>query len=127
MRRGLIMVLAVLITFALVAAVSAATKAKSEKSVKLSGDVVKNDGKEMVVKGPKGEETFDVSGVKNVDKYKEGDKVNISYKEKDGKLVASSIRKPIIKGKTEKKETKQSAETPAASDKNAPEKSAPAK
>jgi Cu/Ag efflux protein CusF len=143
MKRALLIVLAMVISVAFVTAAFAqapaekpagttekapaaekkapAAKAKTEKSVSLKGEVVKNDGKEMTVKGPKGEEKFDVSGVKNADKYKEGDKVTISYKEKDGKLTASSIKKPVIKGKTEKKEVKEKTEKPA------PEKSAPAK
>lgn len=86
---------------------------KSEKSVTLKGDVVKNDGKEMTIKGPTGEENFNVSGVKDANKFKEGDKVEVTYKEKDGKLTASKIKKPWIKGKTEKKEVKAKAEKPA--------------
>lgn len=97
MKKVLVIVLTVLIGVAFVTTGFAATKAMKEKPVKVTGEVVKNDGKEMVVKGPKGEETFDVSGVKNVDKYKEGDKVTISYKEKDGKLTASSISKAMMK------------------------------
>lgn len=112
MKKAMLIVLSVLITVAFVTTVFAATKAKTEKSVTLTGEVVKNDGKEMTVKGPKGEEKFDVSGVKNVDKYKEGDQVIISYKEKDGKLTAASIKKPMIKGKTEKKDVQEKTEKP---------------
>jgi hypothetical protein len=110
MKKVLVIALTVLIGVAFVTTGFAATKATKEKSVKLKGEVVKNDGKEMVVKGPKGEEKFDVSGVKNVDKYKEGDTVTISYKEKDGMLKASSISKSMMKGKMEKEEMKESTE-----------------
>ncbi len=111
MKRALLVLVAVLIGFALVTTAFAQEKAKTEKSVKLTGEVVSNDGKMMTVKGPKGEQNFDVSGVKKVGKYKVGDQVTISYKEKDGVLTASSIKKPLMKGK-EKMETTESAEKP---------------
>jgi hypothetical protein len=103
MKRSLLVVLAVL--FAL-AWVGAGFAAEMEKSVKITGDVISNDGKTMVVKGPDGDQTFDVSGVKNVNKYKPGDQVTISYTQKDGTLTAASISKKMIKGK-KKKETKE--------------------
>ncbi len=111
MKKALPVVLAMLCVFAFVATVFAAEKAGVQKSVKLTGEVVKNDGKEMVVKGPSGEQTFKVGGVKNVTKYKPGDQVTISYKEKDGQLTASSISKSMIKGK-EKEETTKEKEPP---------------
>jgi Cu/Ag efflux protein CusF len=130
MKRTTMIVLALLMSLAFVTSVFAqaapekpagekaapaekkAPAAKATKSVKLTGEVTKIDaaGKTMAVKGPKGEETFDVSGVKDIDKYKEGDKVTISYKKEDGKLVAASIKKPMIKGKGEKKETTEKKE-----------------
>ncbi len=111
MKKALPLILAVLFVLACVATGFAAEKAGVQKSVKLTGEVVKNDGKEMVVKGPSGEQTFRVSGVKNVTKYKPGDQVTISYKEKDGRLTASSISKPTMKGK-EKEETTKEKEPP---------------
>ena len=111
MKRALLVVLAVLIGMSLVTTVFAATKTKS---VTLTGNVVSNDGKQMTVKGPKAEQNFDVSGVKNADKYNVGDQVVIGYTEKDGVLMAASIRKAIIKGKTEKKTTTDTTETPSA-------------
>ncbi len=110
MQRTLLIALAVVFSVAFVTTGFAA-QAGMEKSVKLTGEVVKNDGKEMVVKGPSGEQAFNVSGVKDVDKYKTGDQVTISYKEKDGKLTASSISKVMIKGK-EKEETTKEKEPP---------------
>jgi hypothetical protein len=113
MKRALLIVLAVAVTFSFISTGFAATrKATMEKSVKITGDVVKNDGKEMVVKGPKGEQKFDVSGVKNVDKYKEGDEVTISYKEKDGQLTASSISESMMKGNKAKEEKSETTERP---------------
>lgn len=134
MKKALMIVLAVLISVAFVTTVFAQApaapaapaekapapekpaKAKTTKSMKLTGEVAKIDkeAKTMTVKGPKGEETFDVAGVKNLDKYKEGEKVIVSYREKDGKMVASSVKKPWIKGKKEKKEVKEKTEKPAA-------------
>ncbi len=106
MRKTLFIVLAILISVAFVASADAAAKTKS---MKLTGDVVSNDGKQMVVKGPSGEQTFDVSGVKNVDKYKQGDNVTINYKEQDGKMTAAKIKKnTLMKGKPSK-ETKETA------------------
>lgn len=106
MSKALTITLAVLIA---VAFASSGFAAMSEKSVKITGQVMKNDGKEMVVKTPSGEETFEVTGVKNVNKYRPGDDVNISYTEKDGRMTASSISKPLMHGKM-KEETKESAE-----------------
>ena len=111
MKKTLPVMLAVMFVLVFVATGFAAEKAGMQKSVKLTGEVVKNDGKEMVVKGPSGEQTFKVAGVKNVTKYKPGDQVTISYKEKDGKLTASSISKSMIKGK-EKEETTKEKEPP---------------
>lgn len=109
MKRALIVVVAVLIGVAFLSPAFAATK---EKQVSLTGDVMKNDGKMMTVKGPSGEQVFDVSGVKKVDKYKEGDQVTIKYTEKGGKITVSSISKKMIKGKP-KKETEETAPAPA--------------
>ena len=47
MKKAMLIVLSVLITVAFVTTGFAATKAKTEKSVTLTGEVVKNDGKEM--------------------------------------------------------------------------------
>jgi len=49
MKRALLVVLAVLIGLAVVTTVFAATKAKTGKSVTLTGDVVSNDGRQMTV------------------------------------------------------------------------------
>lgn len=110
MRRSLPVVLAVLFVLAWV---GAGFTAEMEKSVKITGDVVKNDGKMMVLKGPDGEKTFDVSGVKNVKKYKPGDQVTISYTEKDGTYTAGSVSKDTFKGKKKKemKETENPSST----------------
>lgn len=110
MKKTLLIALAVVFSVAFVGT-GFAEQTGMEKSVKLTGEVVKNDGKEMVVKGPSGEQTFNVSGVKNVDKYKIGDQVTIKYTEKDGRLTAGSISKEIIKGK-EKEETTKEREPP---------------
>jgi hypothetical protein len=113
MKRALAIALAGLIIVAFITTTGfAQTKAATTKSVTLTGQVVSNDGKMMTVKGPTGNQDFDVSGVKNVTKYKEGDQVMIKYMEKDGKMVASSISKPIMKGKM-KKETTTTSEAPA--------------
>jgi hypothetical protein len=110
MKRALTIVVAVLIGIAFLSPAFAA--AKKEKSVSLTGEVMKNDGKMMTVKGPSGEQEFDVAAVKNVDKYKMGDQVTIKYTEKDGKMTGSSISKKMMKGK-EKMEMKETAPAPA--------------
>ncbi len=89
-KKSLSIVLVALSVLLFVAAAFAASKGSVQKSVRLSGEVVKNDGEEMVVKGPSGEQTFKVTGVSNASRYKPGDRVTIS------------ISKPPTKGKEEK-------------------------
>ena len=45
----------------------------------------------MIVKGKKGDMTFDVSGAKMKEKVKAGSNVTVRYMEKDGKMMASSV------------------------------------
>ncbi len=147
MKKVLMIVLAILISVAFVTTVfaqapkeapkpAAADKpaakvekpAKAEKAEKpakakaktFTGEVVKADAAAFVAKDKKGEMTFDVSGVKGykADDYKAGDKVVVKYAEKDGKMMASAIKKAAAKKeKKEKKEAK----------KEAPAKAEPAK
>jgi len=97
----------------------AAPKAKAHQ---YTGDVAKMDmaGKSIVVKGKKGDMTFDVANAKMKGEPKEGDKVVVKYTEKDGKMIASSVTKAAAEKKPAEK--KPAAEKPAA--KPAPEKAA---
>lgn len=85
-----------------------ATNVKKEKAApaaqvvtkSFEGEVVKVDtvAKSLKVKGAAGEETFDVSkakfeGVKDLAELQAGDKVVVSYEEKEGKKVAVSVKK----------------------------------
>jgi hypothetical protein len=109
----------------------AAEKAKApEKPAKpkvrqFTGEVVKVDASTLVVKTKKEEKTFDVSQVKGFkpEDFKEGDKVVVKYTEKEGKLVASSVKKAAA---PKKPAEKPAAEKPAA-EKPAAEKPAPPK
>ncbi len=86
---------------------------KKEKTMVFKGEVTAVDAaaKTITVKGAKGEETFDVAGVKNADKIKAGDKVTVRYAEKEGKKVAKSVQAASAKkaAKKEKKEEKKEA------------------
>ncbi len=52
---------------------------------------VKSVDKTIVVKGKEGEKTFDVSQVTMSGTVKPGDPVYVTYTEKEGKMVASSV------------------------------------
>lgn len=91
MRKTLLIIVVVLFGIVFISNADAVTK---EKSMKVTGDIVSNDGREMVVRGgPSGDQAFDVSGVKDIQSYRPGDNVTIKYKEKDGKIKEAKIRK----------------------------------
>ncbi len=90
MRKTLLIIVAVLIGIAFVSTTDAVTM---EKSMKMTGNIVSNDGRQIVVRGgPSGDQAFDMSGAKNIQSYRPGDKVTIEYKEKDGKIKESKIK-----------------------------------
>jgi len=126
MKKALMIVLALLISVAFVTTVFAQAKpaekpaatekpaakvekpAKAEKAEKVekkaesktfTGKVVSADATALVAKDKKGEMTFDVSGVKGykAEDYNAGDKVVVKYAEKDGKMMASAIKKQAAK------------------------------
>ncbi len=77
-----------------------AKAAPKAKTMSYTGEVTKVDamGKSIVVKGKKGEMTFDVGMAKwrtykSMDEVKQGDTVTVRYMEKDGKMMASSVAK----------------------------------
>jgi len=72
----------------------------------MTGEVTNVDmsAKTIAVKGKKGEETFDVSNVKNADSVKMGERVTVSYSEQEGKMVAKSVK--MAGGKKTAKEEK---------------------
>jgi hypothetical protein len=96
-----------------------AAKPAKAKAKAFTGEVVNADAAAFVAKDKKGEMTFDVSGVKGykAEDDKAGDKVVVKYAEKDGKKMASAIKKVKAPAKKEKKEEK----------KEAPAKAEPAK
>lgn len=136
MKKALMIALALLISVAFVTTVFAQAKpaekpaatnkpvmkvdkpVKAEKAEKpakakgkaFAGEVVKAEATALVAKDKKGEMTFDVSAVKGfkAEDYKAGDKVVVKYAEKDGKNVASVVKKAPAKKaeKAEKKEKK---------------------
>ena len=78
-----------------------APKAKSFKGEFVSMDAA---AKTIVAKGEKGDMTFDVAGVKKMAEFKAGDKIMVSYMEKDGKMVAKKVVKQAAKKEAPKKE-----------------------
>jgi hypothetical protein len=78
-----------------------AAKAKSFKGEFVSMDAA---AKTIVAKNDKGEMTFDVAGVKKMAELKAGDKIMVSYTEKDGKMVAKTVAKQAAKKDAPKKE-----------------------
>jgi hypothetical protein len=136
MKKGLLIVLSLVISFAFVTAVfaqpPATDKAASDKAVAMdkaapekkakthqfTGEVTAADmaAKTITLKSKKGEETFDVSGVKEADKIKTGEKVTVKYQEMDGKKMAKSVKMAKEKKATMKKEGKKEA-APAAEEK----------
>lgn len=128
MKRALMIALAVTVSLAFAGAGIAADAAKSTpdtskstaegaksttdmspmkaKMRTMTGEVTNVDmsAKTIAVKGKKGEETFDVSNVKNADSVKTGEKVTVSYSEQEGKMVAKSVK--MAGGKKTAKEEK---------------------
>ncbi len=69
------------------------TKTTRTKAMMFTGKITNMDMAEkmMTVKGKKAEMTFDVSGAKMKGEAKAGDMVTVKYREKDGKMMASSV------------------------------------
>ena len=124
MKKALLVGLAVLISVAFMTTVFAQTTEKKEtittttttpekketvtkttrtKHMMFTGKVTNMDMAEkmMTVKGRKGEMTFDVSSAKMKGEAKAGDMVTVKYREKDGKMMASSV----TRGKAKKMKT----------------------
>lgn len=79
---------------------------KAEKAKTFKGDFVSMDAaaKTIVAKDAKGEMTFDVAGVKKMAELKAGEKIMVSYSEKDSKMVAKIVVKQASKKESPKKE-----------------------
>jgi Cu/Ag efflux protein CusF len=112
MKKVLLVALAIVISVAFISTVFAqAPSEKKEmkaKAMSFSGEVTNMDmaAKMMTVKGKDKDMTFDVSGAKIMGEMKAGDKVSVKYMEKDGKMMASSVKMAGGK-KMEKKEMKE--------------------
>ena len=80
-----------------VSKVEGAVAAGAAKAPVFKGKVVSVDdaAKTIVVKGAKGEKTFDVSMAQNMPKLKAGDQVSFNYIEKEGKAMAGNF---FVKG-----------------------------
>lgn len=133
MKKALMIALALLISIAFVTTVMAQPKPEAkpaaapekapapEKAVKAKAKVFKGEfvsmdaaAKTMVAKDAKGEMTFDVAGVKKMPELKAGDKIGVTYVEKDGKNVAKKVAVAKEKAKKPKKEAKPAEPKPAA-------------
>ncbi len=115
MKKTLVIVLSLLISAALVTTVfaqekkaepakPAAAAQKAPKALHYAGAVASIDSaaKMIAVKGKKAEMKFDVAGAKwkgykAMDEVKAGDKVTVTYMEKDGKMVAALVAKAAVK------------------------------
>jgi hypothetical protein len=120
MKKALLVGLAVLISVAFMTTVFAQTTEKKEtittttttpekketvtkttrtKHMMFTGKVTNMDMAEkmMTVKGKKGEMIFDVSRAKMKGEAKAGDMVTVKYREKDGKMMASSVTRSKAK------------------------------
>jgi hypothetical protein len=87
-----------------------AAKAKTFKGEFVSADAA---AKTIVAKGEKGDMTFDVAGVKKMAEFKAGDKIMVSYTEKDGKMVAKSVAASKAKKEAKKEAPKKEEAKPA--------------
>ena len=103
MKRALLIAVLVVVSVALVSTVFAAEK-KAPKAMTFKGAVVSMDAKTnmLVVKGEKGDMSFDVAGAKSadykaMDEVKAGDKVVVKYMEKEGKMMATMVGKAPTK------------------------------
>jgi phage baseplate assembly protein gpV len=108
MKRTLLVVLSLLFSVALVTAVYAQEKKAPAmpkvKALHFSGTVANVDlaANLLVVKGKKGEKSFDVAGAKlkgykAMDEVKAGERVSVKYVEKDGKMMAELVSKLAVK------------------------------
>jgi hypothetical protein len=125
MKRTLLVVLSLLFSVALVTAVYAQEK-KAPVMAKVKvlhyyGIVASMDSAAnlLVVKGKKGEKSFDVAGAKlkgfkAMDEVKAGERVSVKYVEKDSKMMAELVSKVAVKtSKKQMKAAPKPAETPA--------------
>ena len=64
----------------------------------------------MTVTGKKGDITFDVSGAKMNSEVMAGDIVSVKYMEKEGKMMASAVRKIKVNTKTTTTTTEEKTE-----------------
>jgi len=87
-------------------------KSEKPKTTRITGEVTSVDAKAgtLTVKAKDKETnlTTDTKAKDALEKVKVGDMVKVSYTEKDGKMVASSIAKTETKAKTTKPEEKKS-------------------
>jgi len=79
---------------------------KKEAMKTFKGKFVSMDAaaKTIVAKDAKGEMTFDIAGVKKMAELKAGEKIMVSYTEKDSKMVAKIVVKQASKKESPKKE-----------------------
>ena len=99
MKKVLLISVLVVVSLALVGTVFAAEK-KAVKTMTFKGAVVSMDAKAnmLVVKGEKGDMSFNVAGAKwgdykAMDQVNAGDKVVVKSMEKEGKMMATMVGK----------------------------------
>jgi hypothetical protein len=108
MKKALL-ILFLLIFSASFVTVGFAAEKKAPKTKTYAGQVISMEANMLVVKGKKGEMSFDVtgakmSGYKLMDEVKAGDKITVKYRKKEGKTMATLVRKAAVK--TSKKSPK---------------------
>jgi hypothetical protein len=89
------------------------TTTTKHKVMEFKGEVTNMDmaAKMMTVKGKKGDMDFDVSSAKMKREPMAGDKVEVKYMEKDGKMMASSVKMGKMKPTTTTTTTDTKVET----------------
>jgi hypothetical protein len=101
MKKALL-ILFVLILSASFVTVAFAAEKKAPKTMTYTGQAVSMEANMLVVKGKKGEMTFDVTGAKTsgykmMDEVKAGDKVTVKYTKREGKTMATLVKKAAVK------------------------------
>ena len=89
------------------------TTTTKHKVMEFKGEVTNMDmaAKMMTVKGKKGDMDFDISSAKIKREPMAGDKVSVKYMEKDGKMMASSVKMGKMKPTTTTTTTDTKVET----------------
>jgi hypothetical protein len=99
--------------------ITTTTKTTKSKGMRFYGKVISMDteAKMMTVKGKRGDMTFDVSNAEMKSEVKAGDRVFVKYMKKEGKMMASVVKRTEgkkMKTKTTTTTTEEKTEETAA-------------